>query len=327
MFLMMTTKPKIQNRSTKDDVVISALPAACADETAAVEFMEKQRWGATPACPRCASLDVRQMKGRDGKRQANFRWYCADCKKAKQNCQYTVRTDTVFEDSKIELRHWCFGFWRAATSKKGVSALEIHRQTGLSYKSCLFMLARIRYAMAPEPTSKLGGDVEIDETYFGGKPRYKGKNKRGTWGKQPVMALVERKGRVKTKVVADVTAKTLKAVIRETVDSSARLISDENSSYTGIGAEFAGGHHTVNHSAKEYARGDITSNTVESFFAVMKRGLNGIYHNVSRKHLHRYMAEYEFRWNHRELEDGERTVAAIKAAQNKRLYYKDPVTS
>lgn len=324
---MMTKKPKIQNRSTKDDVVIVALPAACADETAAVEFMEKQRWGVTPACPRCGSLDVRQMKGRDGHRQANFRWYCADCKKAKQNPQFTVRTGTVFEDSKIELRHWCFGFWRAATSKKGVSALEIHRQTGLSYKSCLFMLHRIRYAMSPEPSSKLGGDVEIDETYFGGKPRYKGKNKRGTWGKQPVMALVERKGRVKTKVVADVTAKTLKAVIRETVDSSARLISDENSSYTGIGAEFAGGHHTVNHSAKEYARGDITSNTVESFFAVMKRGLNGIYHNVSRKHLHRYMAEYEFRWNHRELEDGERTVAAIKAAQNKRLYYKDPVTS
>src|SRR5262245_15687233 len=128
---------KVQNRSTKADTVIRALPLACADEAAAVAFMEEQRWAASPCCPRCGSVDVYQMKDSGtGERQKNFRWLCRDCKKAKSVCQYTVRTGTVFEDSKIELRHWCFAFWRASTSKKGVSALEIHRQTGLSYKSC-----------------------------------------------------------------------------------------------------------------------------------------------------------------------------------------------
>lgn len=195
---------KVQNRSTKDDKIISELPKACSDETAAVLFMEKQRWGETPCCPRCGSLDVYQMTdSRTGERQANFRWACRDCKRVKEKFQYTVRTGTVFEESRIELRHWCFGFWRASTSKKGVSALEIHRQTGISYKSCLFMLNRIRFAMSDSAEGPLSGDVEVDETYVGGKPRYRSsKNPRGTANKQAVMAMVERGGRVKTKPVA-----------------------------------------------------------------------------------------------------------------------------
>lgn len=316
-------KTKVQNRSTKNDPVILELPIACADEYAAVEFMEKQRWGVTPCCPRCGSVDVYQMKGKDGARQENFRWLCRDCKKAKLACQFTVRTGTVFEDSKIELRHWCFAFWRASTSKKGVSALEIHRQTGVSYKSALFMMHRIRFAMAPAYKGPLGGDVEVDETYVGGKPRYRNsKNPRGTYGKQPVVALVERGGEVRAEVVADVTAKTLKDAIRRHVDRDARIITDEHASYTGIGPEFAGGHETVCHGAREYARGDITTNTIEGFFSIFKRGLNGVYHNVSRKHLHRYVAEFEFRYNRREMEDGERVEAAIRAADGKRLMYK-----
>ena len=166
---------KVQNRSTKNDPIIKGIPMACADEEAAVEFMEKQRWGAHPACPECGSVDVYQMMdSKSGERQANYRWRCRDCNK-----QYTVRTGTVFEDSRIEIRHWCFGFWRAATSKKGVSALEIHRQTGISYKSALFMLHRIRFAMEGTAFDPLTGDVEVDETYVGGKPRYKGQSKRG----------------------------------------------------------------------------------------------------------------------------------------------------
>lgn len=315
-------KTKVQNRSTKNDPVIKELPLACADESAAVAFLEKQRWGNSYACPCCGSVNVYQMQdSKTGERQANYRWRCRDCKK-----QYTVRTGTVFEDSRIELRHWCFAFWRAATSKKGVSALELHRQTGVSYKSCLFMLHRIRFAMADGVEGPLSGDVEVDETYVGGKPRYKSsKNPRGTAGKQAVMAMVERGGRVKTKPVPNVTARTLKTSILESVHADARIITDEHASYKGIGKHYAGGHHVVCHSAKEYVRGDIHSNTVESFFSSVKRGLNGIYHNVSREHLHRYMAEFEFRYNNRDLEDGERTALVIKASEGKRLIYKDPI--
>src|SRR5690606_22012177 len=186
----------------KSDLPIRELPAACADEAVAVEFMEKHRWGEHPGCPHCGDMDVYKMTGKDGGREKHFRWRCRGCKK-----QFSVRTGTVFEDSRIELRHWCFAFWRASTSKKGVAALEIHRQTGVSYKSSLFMLHRIRYAMSDSVEGPLNGDVEVDETYVGGKPRYKGQSKRGRGtSKQAVVALVERGGRVKTKPIADVTA-------------------------------------------------------------------------------------------------------------------------
>jgi len=317
------TTAKIQNRSTKNDPVLKDIPMACADEKAAVKFLEAQRWGHDHACPHCGSVDVYQMKdSKTGERQANYRWRCRDCKS-----QYTVRTGTVFEDSRIPLRHWCFAFWRASTSKKGVSALEIHRQTGISYKSCLFMLNRIRFAMADSAPGLLGpgsGDVEVDETYIGGKPRNKGNNKRGRGTKkQCVVAMVERNGAVKTKPVANVTGKTLKQVIRDNVHTDARIITDENAAYMGIGAEYRGGHETVVHSAREYVRGDVHSNTIEGFFSIVKRGINGIYHAVSKEHLPRYLAEYEFRYNNRHLEDGERTWKAIKSAEGKRLSYKD----
>ncbi len=312
---------KVQNRSTKNDPTLEDLPLACAKEPEAVAFLEKQRWGNQPRCPDCASVDVYQMRNsKTGERQANFRWRCKGC-----NCQYTVRKGTVFEDSRIELRHWCFAFWRASTSKKGVSALEIHRVTGVSYKSSLFMLARIRFAMAGSAGGMLSGDVEVDETYIGGTPRYPGISKRGRGtNKQCVMAMVQRGGNVVTKPIANVTSLTLKDAIRENVERSARIITDENNSYRGLAFQYAGGHETVNHRAKEYVRGDVYSNTAEGFFALLKRGLNGIYHSVSKEHLHRYLAEFEFRWNNRHLEDGPRTVAAIKAAEGKRLLQKTP---
>jgi transposase-like protein len=316
---------KVQNRSTKGDKVIQALPIACADEGAATVFMENLRWSEDACCPRCGSLNVYQMQdSRTGERQKNFRWLCRDCKKAQMTSQFTVRTGTVFEDSKIELRHWCYAFWRASTSKKGVSALEIHRHTGLSYKSSLFMLHRIRFAMAPADNNPLTGIVECDETYIGGKPRLS-RDKREAWtSKVPVMAMVERGGRVRPKVLANVTAASLQGEIMKNVDRRARIMTDEAGGYKGIGKHFDGGHETVNHSAEEYVRGDVTTNTVEGFFSILKRGLHGIYHSVSKEHLHRYLAEYEFRYNNRELEDGPRTAAAIKASEGKRLFYKAP---
>ena len=311
------------------DPIIQALPKACSDEVAAVEFIEDMRWGDYPACPRCGSMDAYQMVDKPtGERQQGFRWRCRDCAKLKESQpQFTVRTGTVFEESRLPLRHWCYAFWRASTSKKGVAAKEIQRQCGVSYKSALFMLHRIRYAMTPDPAPLLTGTVEVDETYVGGKPRYKGKSKvgRGT-SKTPVVALVERGGAVRTYPIANVSGRTLRQAIRENVDPSARIMTDGFTSYRGVGTEFEGGHHTVDHSAREYARGDIHTNSVESFFSRIKRSMVGVHHAVSKKHLHRYVTHMEFLHNHRESSDGERTMAAIQSADGKRLYYREPVS-
>jgi len=306
--------------ATDRDEIIARIPAACSNEAAAVKFFEDMRWGDTPACPRCGDTNVYTMKdAATGKRQADHRWRCRGCKQ-----QFTVRIGTVLEESRIPLRHWAYAFWRASTSKKGASALEIKRHTGLGYKSALFLMHRIRLAMSSEPTGALGGTVEVDETYVGGKPRYRSAtNPRGHTHKTPVLALVERGGNVRARVVADVTVATLKAAVREHVKPSARLMTDEYVGYKGLGREFAGGHETVKHSAHEYARGDATTNTVEGFFSLLKRGVYGTYHNVSKRHLHRYVSEFEFRYNGRKLTDGERTRLAIRGAEGKRIMYRD----
>jgi len=304
--------------------VIENIPLACSDEMAAVEFLEKQRWGNTPCCVRCGSVDVYQMKdAKTGQRSRRYLWRCRDCKE-----QYTVRIGTVYEESRIELRHWCYAFWRGATSKKGVSALEIKRHCQISYKSALFLMNRIRFAMAPDPDSpKLTGTVECDETYVGPrKTRYAGMSKRGRGtSKTPVFCAVERQGQIRRRVVTDVSGATLKAAIREEVDSRARIVTDEFSAYKGIGAEYAGGHDTVCHATREYARGDVHTNTAESSHAIVKRGMMGIYHNVSREYLHRYLWQFDFLWSNRQLNDGERTMLAVRAAEGKRLMYRPSV--
>ena len=303
--------------------VVNEIPLACCDETAAVEFLEKQRWGSTPACVRCGSVNVYQMKdAKTGERNARFLWRCHDCRE-----QYTVRIGTVYEESRIPRRHWCYAFWRACTSKKGVSALEIKRQCQISYKSALFMMNRIRFAMAPDDNApKLTGTVECDETYIGPrKPRYKGTSKRGRGtSKTPVFCAVERGGQLRRRIVPNVTTETIEDAIREEVDRRAHLMTDEFSAYRRIGPEYAG-HSSVCHATKEYARGDVHTNTAESSHALVKRGIVGIYHNVSREYLHRYLWQYDFLWNNRQLNDGERTVLGIQSAEGKRLMYKEPV--
>ncbi len=314
---------KLHHLSASD--LIADIPLACSDELAAVEFLEKQRWGNSPACVKCGSVEVYKMRdSKTGMRNKRFLWRCRDCEE-----QYTVRIGTVYEESRIELRHWCYAFWRACTSKKGVSALEIKRHCQISYKSALFLMNRIRFAMAPDPASpKLCGTVECDETYIGGRPRYPGISKRGRGtNKTPVFCAVERNCKIRRMVVADVTGRTLKAAIREEVDRRARIITDEHSAYIGIGKEYEGGHESVCHSTKEYARGDIHTNTAESSHALVKRGIVGIYHNVSREYLHRYLWQFDFLWNNRQLNDGERTHLGIQASEGKRLMYKGPTDS
>jgi transposase-like protein len=307
--------------------LIEEIPLACCNELAAVEFFEEQRWGDTPECAHCGSTSVYKMMDADGvNRNARFLWRCRECQK-----QYTVRIGTVYEETRLELRHWCYAFWRAATSKKGVAALEIMRHCQISYKSALFLMNRIRFAMAPDPNApKLQGTVEADECYVGGKPRpHNGQiNKRGRGTrKTPVFAVVERSGNIKRRVVADVTSETLRSALLEEVDIRARIVTDEFGSYSGIGTVFEGGHRHVNHGTREYAFGDIHTNTVESSFAILKRGIMGIYHNVSREYLHRYLWQFDFVWNNRYLNDGERTFVAIKSAEGKRLMYRTPSIS
>src|SRR3989440_2485343 len=194
--------------------VIEAMPIACSNELAAVEFFEHMRWGDTPCCIHCGSVNVYKMTdAKPGKRNKRFRWRCRDCEK-----QFPVRIGTFYEESRLDLRHWCYAFWRASTSKKGVAALEIQRQCQISYKSALFLMNRIRFAMAPDGDEpKLSGTVECDETYVGPrKPRYKGTSKRGRGtSKTPVFAAVERDGNIRRRVIANVTGETLKDAIRE----------------------------------------------------------------------------------------------------------------
>lgn len=180
----------------------------------------------------------------------------------------------------------------------------------------------------PEP---LTGIVEVDETYVGGKPRNKNQENWKKSGhateKAPVVAMVQRGGSVRAQVVPKVNGKNLKKVIDENVDKSATLMTDEASYYRKPGKEFKGGHHTVNHSQGEYARGNVTTNTVEGFFSILKRGMIGTFHSVSKKHLHRYVSEFEYKYNTREMEDGERTVLAIQKAVGKRLMYREPTSA
>jgi transposase-like protein len=299
--------------------ILQAIPEACRDERAAVEFLEAQRWGSEPACARCGSIAVYKMLDRKtGERSKRFLWRCKDCEQ-----QFTVRTGTVLEDSRIPHRIWCHAFWRACSSKKGVSALQIQRETGLSYKSALFLMHRIRWAMADDPdtSTKLTGTVEADETYVGGQPRGTGRGK-GYTVKTPVFAVIQRDGEMRTAVLERVTAENMPRNLRRFVDlAQARLITDEAHHYKAIGREFAGGHESVKHSAHEYVRGDVTTNTVEGFFGLLKRGLHGTFHSVSKRHLHRYCSEFEFRWNTRKTDDGARMGAAIRKSQGRRLRY------
>jgi transposase-like protein len=303
---------------------IDKMPKACHDELAAVELFEEIRWGDMPGCVHCGSTDVyKMMDAETGKRSKRFLWRCRTCRK-----QYTVRIGAVYEESRLPLRHWAYAFWRASTSKKGAAALEIMRQCQISYKSALFLMHRIRFAMAPKKGTpeKMTGIVECDELYVGGKPRPgTGPHKRGRGTKKtPVLGIVERDGNVHRRVITDVSALTLKTAIREVVDEQARVMTDENPSYLGLREEFAS-HESVCHSAGEYAAGDVHTNTIESSFALIKRGMMGIHHAVSKKHLHRYLAHYDFLWNGRKMNDGQRTIAAIRSAEGKRLTYRPVV--
>lgn len=289
-------------------------------ENEAREFIEKIRWPNGTVCPHCQNKE--RISKITGKSVRPGLYFCGVCRK-----QFTVTVGTVMHRSRLTMKQWLVAFHQMCSSKKGVSSLQLKRNLGIGqYKSAWFLSHRIRVAMNKKPIKDLlSGTVEVDETYVGGKPR-KFQHKdlkpgRGT-KKTPVMVLVSRKGTAFAKPIERVNGKELKGAIREMVDEQARIITDEWPSYRGIGKEFAGGHETVNHIQGEYVRGDVHTNTAESYFALLKRGVTGTFHHLSKHHLHRYCEEFSFRWNNRESEDGERTVAAINGISGKRLLYK-----
>ena len=277
-----------------------------ADEGKAIEFIEALRWPDGPVCPHCKSTKAYALKVKSVKRKV---WKCASCRK-----QFSVMIGTIFESSHIPLNKWLAAIYLMCSSKKSMSAHQIHRSLSLTYKSAWFMCHRIRFAMDRSPSAqKLQGVVEVDETYVGGKVRNRfgqdkgtGTRGRGADNKTPVVALIERNGEARAFKVANVGKRTLQNVIKQHVETTSDLMTDSLRSYRGLDKDFKS-HQTVDH-GKEYVRGIVHTNFAESYFSLFKRGIMGAFHHISEKHMNAYLAEFNFRWNGRELSDGERTA-------------------
>jgi transposase-like protein len=296
-------------------------------EEQARETLERIVWSKGVVCPHCGRVDSHTKL--QGKKHRAGVWKCND------GCgqQFSVTVGTIMEGSHLPIRIWLMAFSILCSAKKGVSALQLQRQLGLgSYRTAWHLCHRIRYAMSQNPLKGLlEGTVMVDETYVGGNPRNKHKRGKGPTGrgteKQPVVALVERGGRVRSWPIANITAKTLQGAIRDHVAPSSEIQTDQLVSYKGVGKWFDGGHQSVNHSKGEYARGSVSTNEVESYFALLKRGITGSFHSVSKQHLHRYCDEFSYRWNERKTSDAARTAKALGLIRGARLMYKDPIRS
>jgi transposase-like protein len=298
------------------------------DETAARAWFEKARWPNGPICPKCKGDKFYATK-----KAGVYRCAASTCRK-----DFTVMTGTVMERSHAKLIQWAVAFHMGASSKKGFSAHQLHRELGCQYNTAWFLHHRVMEAMrrgdlALPPMGGEGQVVEADETYFGNIPEaqlpkrttsgrpFKGRT--GPGHKRAIIALVERGGNVRSFHVPAAHMGTVVGIVRDNIARETRLHTDESKLYHRVGKEFVA-HETVNHAAKEYARGDVTTNTVEGYFSIFKRGMKGVYQHCKEKHLHRYLAEFDFRYNTRKITDMERTVAAVRGGEGKRLTYHQP---
>lgn len=308
----------VRNRSE----VLKNLRVATVDEESAVLFLEQQRFGDSPYCPLCGATDVYRMMSGE-KRNKDYRWRCKGCKK-----MYTVRTGSVLEETRLPLRVWVYAIWKAASSKKGISALQLSREMEITHKSALFVLRRLRHGLEEQNPEKLTGTVEVDEVYIGGRPRYLNESKRGRGSdKTPVLGMVQRGGDVRFKVMERLTSDRIGEVLEVNADQTCRIMTDEASLYKRFGKVYEGGHHVVKHSIREYVKPgtDVHTNGIEGVFSLIQRGVMGTFHSVSRKHLPNYLNEFQFRWNTRRLDDGERVTRVIKSLVGKRLEYRESV--
>lgn len=299
------------------------------DEDAARAYLEATRWADHVTCPLCGGVD--KISRLQGESMGAGWWYCGDCQD-----KFTVRVGTVMERSHIPLHKWLLAFRLMASSKKGISSHQLHRTLGITYKSAWFLAHRIREAMSETDPAPLGGKrktVEADETFIikqRGRTIWKFSNTEG-WKKHAdrreivVMALVERGGKARAEVIDNLTSATLHQVLSANASPDSALMTDEWSAYMRPGRAFAK-HETVNHSAEEWVRGYVHTNTVEGYFSIFKRGMKGVYQHCSETHLQRYLDEFSFRYSHRVklrgIDDGTRTMLAIKGAEGKRLTYR-----
>jgi transposase-like protein len=307
---------------TPEDLTLDEIQNRFSTDEAARAYLEEIRWPDGVVCPHCKNADQAkfwEIKTNTAKKVRAGLRQCAECKK-----QFTCTVGTIFEDSHIPLRKWLVAWYLLCASKKGISSMQIQRMLGLgSYRSALFMMHRIRYALKhPSFATQLTGVVEMDETYVGGKLRHgKGTGKNN---KVPVVALVQRGGDVRSMVMERVTGENLRAAIREHVEVGSTVCTDDFNAYRSMPKIFT--HKSVKHSRKEYVRREgnfsVHTNTVEGNFSLLKRGVIGTFHQVSKKHLPLYLGEFDHRYNHRKTTDGERTVAALKLAEGKRLTLK-----
>ena len=282
-------------------------------------YLARQRWGNTPSCPHCGNVGAYVTN-------RGFKCKAKECHK-----KFTVTTGTIFEATKISLRTWFAAMYLCTAHKKGISSLQLHRDLNITQKTAWFLLHRIREMLANNNNEPLEGTIEIDETYVGGKAKNKSNKKRAQllqsgelWGnKTAVVALVQRNGEVRTHILH--TQKPSRAdvfpIIVNNVSDNAHLITDSSTMYHSLKHIYK--HDSVNHAGSEYVRGEIHTNTVEGFFGQLKRGIIGIYHYVSPKHLHRYCHEFGYRWNTRKEADINRFEDTFKKADNARLKYSD----
>jgi transposase-like protein len=304
-------------------------------EADAYKYLEDLRWGDQPSCPHCGSVRTpyflkpsngSSRKTRTGSASERRVWKCADCRK-----QFSVLTGTVLHGSKIPVRTWVLVMFEMASSKNGMSAREIQRKYDITSEAAWFMAHRLREAMKRDPIAGLlTGRVVADETWYGGRhknrhmsdQRARGK---GITDKTPIMSLVSREtGEVRSRVVTDVKPGNLRSVLHEQTDPKrTHLHTDTSGPYIALGPEFAS-HQAVNHKIGEYVRGDVSTNQAESYFAQLKRSLDGTHHHVSREHLHRYVTEFDFRFSTRKLADSERMAKIIAGTTGRRLTYAKP---
>lgn len=322
----MKTSAKSANTGfTVDSLNLIELAKQYADEDKARELLERLRWPNGCVCPHCKNdgkdKPISKLTPKPTSKSAVRKgvYFCGACRK-----QFTVTVGTVFEGSHIPISKWLMAWFLICSSKKGMSANQLHRMLDITYKSAWFMAHRIRFAMGDSVTGHLQGVVEVDETFVGGKGDRRTKLSRLT----PVVALIEQGGKMKTRVVPNVSQHNLGKVLHECVSPKAILCTDEHHGYKPAGKDFAT-HHSVNHSKLQYTvkKPDGVSASVnhcESFFSLLKRGVYGAWHNVSREHLSKYANEFEFRWNTRFLTDGARMADGIPLAEGKRLLYRQP---
>jgi len=295
------------------------------DEAAAFAYVEAELWPNGPVCPHCGGFErISAIQPNAAKRIRQGLKFCGQCRK-----QFTVRIGTIFEESKLPLHKWLQAIFLICSSKKGVSAHQLHRTLGTTYKTAWFLAHRIREAMRSGDLAPFGGNggvVEADETYIGREP---GKPvKRAFHHKMKVFTLVDREtGRARSMVVDNIRPATLAPIILENLDREARLMTDEAGHYLAVGREFAE-HGVVRHGQDEYVSRDdrtIHTNTIEGYFSIFKRGMKGVYQHCSKRHLHRYLAEFDFRCSNRValgVDDSERAQRALAGVVGRRLTYR-----